>query len=44
MSVREQMDRARVLGEQAGSRLMIPMMLMLMVVMVLVMVPAYLSF
>lgn len=43
-AVRERMDRARVRGEQAATRLMLPMMLMLAVVMVLIMVPAYLSF
>ena len=40
----ERMDQARIRGEQASTKLMLPMMLMLFVVMLLVMVPAYLSF
>ena len=43
-AVKERMDRARVRGEQAATKLMLPMMLMLAVVMLLVMVPAYMSF
>ena len=37
-------DRARVLGEQASTRLLIPMILMLLVVFAILMIPAWLSF
>ena len=37
-------DRAKVLGEQASTRLLIPMILMLLVVFVILLVPAWLSF
>lgn len=37
-------DRARILGEQASTRLLIPMILMLLVVFVILLVPAWLSF
>ena len=40
----ERKKRARILGEQAGTRLMFPMMLMLMVVFAILMVPAMVSF
>ena len=40
----KRLDDARVRGEQAGTKLMFPMMLMLFVVMILIMVPAYMSF
>lgn len=40
----ERKKRARVLGEQAGTKLMFPMMLMLMVVFAILMVPAMVSF
>lgn len=43
-AVTERMDRAKVKGDQASTKLMLPMMMMLVVVMVLVMVPAYMSF
>ena len=43
-AVTERMDRAKVKGDQASTKLMLPMMMMLGVVMVLVMVPAYMSF
>jgi tight adherence protein C len=40
----ERKKRARILGEQAGTKLMFPMMLMLMVVFAILMVPAMVSF
>lgn len=40
----QRLDHARKLGEQAGTKLLVPMMLMLGIVMVLIMVPAYRSF
>ena len=35
---------ARKLGEEAGTKLLLPMGMMLMIVMVIVIVPAFLSF
>ncbi len=43
-AISDRLAHARKLGEQAGTKLLLPMMLMLAVVMVLIMVPAYLSF
>ncbi len=43
-ATRERMSYARKLGEEAGTKLLFPMILMLVVVMVVVVVPAYLSF
>lgn len=40
----ERMDRVRKLGEEAGTRLLLPMILMLVIVMIIIMIPAYLSF
>lgn len=40
----ERKNMARKLGEEAGTKLLLPMMLMLMVVMVLIILPAYFSF
>ena len=40
----ERLDQARKKGEQAGTKLLIPMMMMLAVVMILIMIPAYRSF
>lgn len=40
----ERKHTAKKLGEEAGTKLLLPMMLMLSVVMVLIMVPAYISF
>ncbi|NBI91283.1 secretion protein F [Lachnospiraceae bacterium] len=40
----ERKNVARKLGEEAGTKLLLPMMLMLGIVMVLIIVPAYLSF
>ncbi len=40
----ERMDRARKLGEEAGTKLLLPMIIMLMIIMVIVMIPAYMSF
>ncbi len=40
----ERMSYARKLGEEAGTKLLVPMVMMLLIVMVVIMVPAYLSF
>ena len=40
----ERMDRARKAGEEAGTKLLMPMILMLVIVMVIIMIPAYLAF
>lgn len=40
----ERKNIARKLGEEAGTKLLIPMMLMLCIVMVIIMIPAYFSF
>ncbi|RKM54986.1 hypothetical protein D6853_12200 [Butyrivibrio sp. X503] len=40
----ERMDRVRKLGEEAGTRLLLPMIMMLVIVMVIIMIPAYMSF
>lgn len=40
----ERKKRARILGEQAGTKLLFPMMLMLGVVLVILMVPAFFAF
>ena len=40
----ERKRRAKILGEQAGTKLLLPMMLMLMIVFILLLVPAFLSF
>ncbi|SEL66219.1 Type II secretion system (T2SS), protein F [Butyrivibrio sp. ob235] len=40
----ERMSYARKLGEEAGTKLLVPMILMLLIVMVVIMIPAYLSF
>ena len=40
----ERKRRAKVLGEQAGTKLLLPMMLMLIIVFILLLVPAFLSF
>ena len=43
-ATRERMSYARKLGEEAGTKLLVPMIMMLLIVMVVVVVPAYLSF
>ena len=43
-ATQERMSYARKLGEEAGTKLLVPMMLMLLIVMVVIMIPAYLSF
>lgn len=43
-SMEERRSLAKKLGEQAGTKLLFPMMLMLMVVMAILMVPAFMSF
>lgn len=40
----ERKRKARILGEQAATKLLLPMVLMLLVVLVILMVPAFLSF
>ncbi len=40
----ERKNRARRLGEEAGTKLLMPMMLMLGIVMILIIIPAYFSF
>ena len=40
----ERKRRAKVLGEQAGTKLLLPMMIMLLIVFVLLLIPAFLSF
>lgn len=40
----EQKKNARILGEKAGTKLLLPMFMMLMVVFIIVLVPAFLSF
>jgi preprotein translocase subunit SecF len=43
-AVKERMSYARRLGEEAGTKLLVPMIMMLLIVMIVIMVPAYLSF
>lgn len=43
-ALEERKRRARVKGEKAGTKLLVPMVMMLAVVMAILMVPAYLSF
>lgn len=40
----ERKNMARKLGEEAGTKLLLPMMMMLCIVMVIIMIPAYFSF
>ena len=40
----ERMSYARKMGEEAGTKLLVPMVMMLLIVMVVIVVPAYLSF
>ena len=40
----ERKRRAKILGEQAGTKLLLPMMVMLIIVFILLLVPAFLSF
>lgn len=40
----ERKSLAKKLGEEAGTKLLLPMMMMLCVVMVIIMIPAYFSF
>ena len=42
-ALEERRARARKAGEQAGTKLLFPMMLMLLVVLVVIMVPAFMS-
>ena len=40
----ERKNRARELGEEAGTKLLFPMIMMLLVVLIIVMIPAFISF
>ncbi len=40
----ERMDKVRKLGEEAGTKLLLPMILMLVIVMIIIMIPAYMAF
>lgn len=40
----DRLDRARKSGEEAGTKLLLPMVLMLLIVMVIIMIPAYMTF
>ncbi len=40
----ERMDKARKAGEEAGTKLLLPMIIMLVIVMVVIMIPAYMAF
>ena len=40
----ERKSLAKKLGEEAGTKLLLPMMMMLCIVMVIIMIPAYFSF
>ena len=40
----ERKNRAKELGEKAGTKLLFPMFLMLMIVLVIVMIPAFITF
>ena len=42
-AMEERRNRAKRLGEEAGTKLMIPMVMMLIVVMIIVVVPAFMS-
>lgn len=43
-AVNEKLSRARIKGEEAGTRLLLPMFMMLSVVLVIVIVPAFINF
>ena len=43
-ALEDRRNMARKAGEEAGTRLLLPMMVMLVVVMFLILVPAYLDF
>lgn len=43
-ALRERKERAQSLGEEAGTKLLLPMTLILMIVMALIMIPAFASF
>ena len=43
-ALKERKERARRKGEEAGTKLLLPMMLMLVLVMVIIMIPAFTSF
>ena len=40
----ERMDKVRKSGEEAGTRLLLPMVIMLVIVMAIIMIPAYMAF
>ena len=43
-AIAERKNLAKKLGEEAGTKLLLPMMMMLCIVMVIIMIPAYFSF
>ena len=43
-ALEERKRNARRLGEEAGTKLLLPMMIMLVIVMVIIMIPAFWSF
>ncbi|WP_026651361.1 type II secretion system F family protein [Butyrivibrio proteoclasticus] len=40
----DRLDKTRKIGEEAGTKLLLPMIMMLVIVMVIIMIPAYLAF
>ncbi|MCR5671905.1 MAG: type II secretion system F family protein [Butyrivibrio sp.] len=43
-SLEDRMDKVRKAGEEAGTKLLMPMVIMLVIVMVVIMIPAYMAF
>ena len=43
-ALEERMDKVRKAGEEAGTKLLLPMVIMLVIVMIVIMIPAYLAF
>lgn len=43
-ALQERKERAKRLGEEAGTKLLLPMTLMLVLVMIIIMIPAFTSF
>lgn len=40
-AIREQINRSRQIGEEASTKLLVPMVMMLGIVMVIIMIPAF---
>ena len=40
----ERMEKVRKTGEEAGTKLLMPMIIMLVIVMIMIMIPAYMAF